>query len=495
MTNGRVQLGETMSTDVCPNCANTTPLQPRLKGESVKCNVCGRVFTATAPVASDDDVRLDSRVPDAIRDTSDPRTLPSFILESPTATSRLVNSSNQQAQPVFERSARSGALLFVAVAAVFGANWWSSSCGARHSSTPKSQVAPSYPIDQTVARSSGQARYSELDALMEISAERSRYAAKQKSALAADSSRKEVSRKVESDQNTLHLSKIRREIVSLKQKLELSRIVKPLEPIILDDNAGSLQSVLAYVDEYRSWGEKRLALRRELFSLQDEEAALVANDLHTSFSSPHSDLSLQIALHSSSRPTRLDLSGIGDRDGMKLQRTIHAVQLEQWRAELELFNERLDQLSEVSTAQISRSASPMSKLTDVASGPWRFERCVDGDTIEISIGFGGSKEMVRLLNINTPEAGQTGYDEATSALKQLLEYRSIELEFEEPGQPTRDRYGRILAFVFVGGKLANYEMVKQGWTYFYTDYGRGRYAVPIEFAEADAKAHRRGLHR
>ena len=130
-------------------------------------------------------------------------------------------------------------------------------------------------------------------------------------------------------------------------------------------------------------------------------------------------------------------------------------------------------------------------------------RVVDGDTIRVL--YRGTDESVRLLRIDTPERGQPGFEEATAALRRLVGGREVVLEFETPGVEERDRYGRLLAYVFpvVGdtaavarlstGRLGgtdsmnvNVEMVRLGHSRFWTEYGRGRYACDFEAAEREA---------
>jgi endonuclease YncB( thermonuclease family) len=77
-------------------------------------------------------------------------------------------------------------------------------------------------------------------------------------------------------------------------------------------------------------------------------------------------------------------------------------------------------------------------------------RVIDGDTLEIE---GGIK--VRLLNINSPEKGERGYDEAKNFLSQL-ENKTIEID-----QIATDKYGRTLARLYVP-EYINLEIVKQG---------------------------------
>jgi micrococcal nuclease len=69
----------------------------------------------------------------------------------------------------------------------------------------------------------------------------------------------------------------------------------------------------------------------------------------------------------------------------------------------------------------------------------------------------------------------------------------VELEWERPEAAERDEYGRLLAYVWKGETLVNLELVRQGWTRFFTKYGTGRYAGRFEAAEEEARAAKRGL--
>jgi len=133
-----------------------------------------------------------------------------------------------------------------------------------------------------------------------------------------------------------------------------------------------------------------------------------------------------------------------------------------------------------------RSMEPAAKTEAV-----RLSRVIDGDTIEVR--WRGRTERVRLLRIDTPERGRRGYQEATAALADLLRVGEIELEFERPGAPERDRYDRLLAYVLAGGSRVNVEMVRLGWSRFWTRYGAGRHADLFAAAEREARDARVGL--
>jgi len=123
-------------------------------------------------------------------------------------------------------------------------------------------------------------------------------------------------------------------------------------------------------------------------------------------------------------------------------------------------------------------------------------KIIDGDTIDIL--YHNKKERVRLLRINTPERDEGKYLQAKKALENLVGGRKIRLEFEIPGKIERGVYGRILAYILVGNVNVNVEMVRLGWSQFWTKYGGGKYAEDkytkdFRCAERDAREAKRGI--
>lgn len=145
-----------------------------------------------------------------------------------------------------------------------------------------------------------------------------------------------------------------------------------------------------------------------------------------------------------------------------------------------------------------RSNGQPSAVTDLSppaneSGIWAV-RVIDGDTLVVSgVGGAGSEETIRLLAIDTPERGQRWYAEAGTALRELVAERPITIEFETPGKLERDKYGRVLAYLIVGGQNVNVEMVRRGWTAYVTKYNSDRFAKDFVAAAAEARAAHRGV--
>ncbi len=92
-------------------------------------------------------------------------------------------------------------------------------------------------------------------------------------------------------------------------------------------------------------------------------------------------------------------------------------------------------------------------------GPFLVKRVVDGDTVVLSNG-----RRIRYLGINTPERGEPFWREAKDYNARKVEGRLVTLEF---GEIREDKYGRILAYVYVGGDMVNAQLLKVGLAHLF----------------------------
>jgi endonuclease YncB( thermonuclease family) len=74
---------------------------------------------------------------------------------------------------------------------------------------------------------------------------------------------------------------------------------------------------------------------------------------------------------------------------------------------------------------------------------------------------------VRLSEIDTPERGQPWYQRAKDALAEKVAARVVSVE-----EVDRDRYGRLVGKVWLGGRDINREMVAGGHAWVYRRYLR-----------------------
>jgi micrococcal nuclease len=113
---------------------------------------------------------------------------------------------------------------------------------------------------------------------------------------------------------------------------------------------------------------------------------------------------------------------------------------------------------------------------------------VDGDTVH------NGKVWVRLVQINTPERGECGYQEAKDYTQKFLKLNSNLVLTKDKNLDTFDEFGRALGYLTKGNRNLNLELVKYGYAkpYFYKGM-RGKYAQQIENYARQAKAKRIGV--
>ncbi|MCM3250436.1 MULTISPECIES: thermonuclease family protein [Bacillus] len=117
------------------------------------------------------------------------------------------------------------------------------------------------------------------------------------------------------------------------------------------------------------------------------------------------------------------------------------------------------QSNETSKSNSTKSTENKKNLVDVT-----LEKSVDGDTIKVK--YNGKSETVRYLLIDTPETKKPNScvqpygEDASKRNKELVSYGKLQLEFDKGDQ--RDKYGRMLAYVYVDGKSVQETLLKEG---------------------------------
>ena len=112
---------------------------------------------------------------------------------------------------------------------------------------------------------------------------------------------------------------------------------------------------------------------------------------------------------------------------------------------------------------------------------------VDGDTLDVRLSS-GKRERIRLIGIDTPERGACYAAKATERARQLAMSKPVVLR-GDPSQDTRDRYGRLLAYVWIpGGKDLGYQLVAGGFAKVYVYRDAFQRLPAYRNAEAAAKS-------
>lgn len=131
----------------------------------------------------------------------------------------------------------------------------------------------------------------------------------------------------------------------------------------------------------------------------------------------------------------------------------------------------------------------------------KVSRVIDGDTVELIDG-----RKVRYIGVDTPETTRHVGDrwikdpqpfalEAAEFNRQLVEGKTVRLDYDVQ---THDRYGRLLAYVYVEGAdknelFVNAELLKQGMAQTMTIPPNVKYADTFRDYARKARQEKRGL--
>ena len=122
---------------------------------------------------------------------------------------------------------------------------------------------------------------------------------------------------------------------------------------------------------------------------------------------------------------------------------------------------------------------------------------IDGDTIILSNG-----EKVRYIGIDTPESrrrsasGKWHYDpepfaeEATEFNKKLVLDKKVKLEFDVE---KRDKYKRLLAYVFVDDIFVNAHLIEEGLAQLLTIPPNSKHSALFKKLQEKARKEKKGL--
>lgn len=142
-----------------------------------------------------------------------------------------------------------------------------------------------------------------------------------------------------------------------------------------------------------------------------------------------------------------------------------------------------------STAQ--KPAAPAITLGQKYSAT--LDQCVDGDTANLNIN--GTTYKTRFLYIDTPEyttEKEPFGKEASEFTCSFLKQGAITLETD--GADLYDKYDRLLAWVWVGDKLHQEEITRQGFVEDFYDYGTYKHEQTVISAMDYAKDNYLGIY-
>ncbi len=117
---------------------------------------------------------------------------------------------------------------------------------------------------------------------------------------------------------------------------------------------------------------------------------------------------------------------------------------------------------------------------------------IDGDTIRVEID--GKEEKIRYLLVDTPELSgdERLAQEAKELNAQLLSEGEVEIEYDFGDR--RDKYDRLLAYVYVDGKMVQESLLEAGVAEVAYIYPPNiKHLWKLKWAERDAKKDDVGL--
>ena len=130
-------------------------------------------------------------------------------------------------------------------------------------------------------------------------------------------------------------------------------------------------------------------------------------------------------------------------------------------------------------------------------GLYTIHRYVDGDTIEVNMN--GSVETVRFIGVDTPETHKPntpvqcfGPNAADNTRVVISKFGKVRLE-ADPLDTNRDRYGRLLRYVYLpDGTLLDEQIIQQGYGFAYLSFP---FSKKAQFAadQSAAQAAKKGL--
>lgn len=133
--------------------------------------------------------------------------------------------------------------------------------------------------------------------------------------------------------------------------------------------------------------------------------------------------------------------------------------------------------------------------TNISEKLYKVTRVVDGDTIIID--YNGTEERVRLIGIDTPESVHPNAEKntefgkiASNFTKEKLENKHVKIELDVQ---ERDKYGRILAYVYIDDVMYNKTLLKEGYAKIATYPPNIKYVDNFTEIQKEAKNNKKGL--
>lgn len=128
-------------------------------------------------------------------------------------------------------------------------------------------------------------------------------------------------------------------------------------------------------------------------------------------------------------------------------------------------------------------------------GTYKVVRVVDGDTFIIN--YNGKEERVRLIGVDTPESVHLNEEKNTAFGKKVSNFskekltnKEVQIEFDVS---QRDKYGRLLCYVYVDGQMYNKLLLQEGLARVATYPPNVKYVEDFTKIQKQARENKKGM--
>lgn len=128
-------------------------------------------------------------------------------------------------------------------------------------------------------------------------------------------------------------------------------------------------------------------------------------------------------------------------------------------------------------------ATPAAAIENV-----QFLSLIDGDSMLVK--YKGRSQEVRLIGIDAPEWGQEYGAQARSYALSFCYGKGVRLEFDKG---RKDRYGRLLAYVYCGSQMLNEALLREGLAIAVKVKPNTKHYNRFKALEKQARKERRGF--
>lgn len=159
-----------------------------------------------------------------------------------------------------------------------------------------------------------------------------------------------------------------------------------------------------------------------------------------------------------------------------------------------LFLDKLEFI-DIKNYELNENEQTIDSTTLDESDSYDVIRVVDGDTFVIE--YEGKQEKVRLIGIDTPESVHPDKEkntefgnEVSNYSKKMLVGKEVLLEFDVE---KRDKYGRLLAYVYLDGQMYNKILLEKGYAKIATYPPNVKYVEDFTKLQKEARENKQGL--